>query len=38
MIVNRVNRAVAVEIPEDTPTTVISVLDIYGFEVLEVNG
>ena len=36
-IVSRVNKAVAVELPEGTPTTVISVLDIYGFEVLEAN-
>ena len=36
-IVGRVNKAVAVDLPEGTPTTVISVLDIYGFEVLETN-
>ena len=37
LIVSRVNRAVAVDLPKSTPTTVISVLDIYGFEVLETN-
>ena len=35
---SRVNRAVAVNFPKYTPHTVISVLDIYGFEVFGVNG
>lgn len=35
---NRVNHAVAVNFPKYTPHTVISVLDIYGFEVFGTNG
>ena len=35
---SRINRAVAVNFQGKTPNTVISVLDIYGFEVFGVNG
>ena len=38
LIVSRINRAIAVNRSKDTPTTVISILDFYGFEDFETNG
>lgn len=37
MVVNRINKAVEVVLAKGSPSNVISVLDIYGFEVFGVN-
>jgi len=37
MVVNRINKAVEVCLAKGSPSNVISVLDIYGFEVFGVN-
>lgn len=37
LLVKRINTETAANLPEKTPTTVISVLDIYGFEVFNKN-
>ena len=36
-VVGKINENVKVELPEGVPSTVISVIDIYGFEVFGVN-
>jgi len=38
MVVNRINKAVEVVLAKGSPSNVISVLDIYGFEVFGVNS
>ena len=37
MVVTRINRAVEVQLAKGVPSHVISVLDIYGFEVFGIN-
>lgn len=38
LVVRRINKAVHVDLPPGTKSTVISVLDIYGFEVFGINS